>query len=102
MQIVEYYGACWKIEATFKEFKRDIGSRDTNPELGCSHTPFALLHYGHFDGMDIAERIQKTPIRDHNEEVRNHFAFPMCENPLPRLLRMLISVYFSLFLKNPC
>jgi IS4 transposase len=27
-QIVEYYGARWKIEAAFKELKRDIGSAE--------------------------------------------------------------------------
>ena len=32
-EIVEYYGARWKIEACFKELKRDIGSADTRPEI---------------------------------------------------------------------
>ena len=28
-EIIEYYGARWKIEAGFKELKRDIGSAET-------------------------------------------------------------------------
>jgi len=29
VEIIEYYGARWKIEAGFKELKQDIGSAET-------------------------------------------------------------------------
>ena len=44
-EIIEYYGARWKIEACFKELKRDIGSADTqnrNPVAVTNHLDLRL------------------------------------------------------------
>ena len=75
-QIIEFYGARWKIEATFKELKRDIGSAHTQ-----TRHPNAVTNHLHFCMMAIsitwiyASRIEKTPERRHAVKGRNHFAF---------------------------
>ena len=75
-QIVEYYGARWKIEAAFKELKRDIGSADTQ-----TRNPNAVMNHLHFCMMAAtvvwiyASRLDKTPNRRHAVKNRNHFAF---------------------------
>lgn len=76
VQIIEYYGARWKIEAAFKELKRDIGSAETQ-----TRHPNAVTNHLHFCMMATsvawiyASRMEKTPIRRHIVEGRNHFAF---------------------------
>jgi len=45
-EIIEYYGARWKIEACFKELKRDIGSADTqtrNSVAVTNHLEFCMM-----------------------------------------------------------
>jgi hypothetical protein len=75
-QVVEYYGARWKIEAAFKELKRDIGSAETQ-----SRHPNAVMNHLHFCMMATsvvwiyACRLEKTPSRRHVVKGRNHFAF---------------------------
>jgi hypothetical protein len=76
VQIIEYYGARWKIEAAFKELKRDIGSAETQ-----TRHPYAVTNHLHFCMMATsaawiyASRMEKTPSRCHIVEGRNHFAF---------------------------
>jgi len=75
-QMIEYYGARWKIEAAFKELKRDIGSAETQ-----SRHPNAVTNHLHFCMMATsvvwiyASRLEKTPSRRHIVKGRNHFAF---------------------------
>jgi DDE superfamily endonuclease len=75
-QIIEYYGARWKIEALFKELKRDIGSAATqtrNAHAVSNHLHFCMLAAS--VAWIYASRIDKTPERRHAVEGRNHFAF---------------------------
>ena len=75
-KIIEYYGARWKIEAGFKERKRDIGSAETQ-----SRNPYAVMNHLHFSMMATsfawiyASRLEKTPRRRHSVKGRKHFAF---------------------------
>jgi len=75
-EIIEYYGARWKIEAAFKELKRDIGSAETQ-----TRNPNAVENHLHFCMMATslawiyASRLDKTPSRRHVVKGRNHFAF---------------------------
>jgi hypothetical protein len=75
-QIIEYYGARWKIEAAFKELKQDIGSAETQ-----TRHPNAVMNHLHFCMMATsvawiyASRLEKTPNRRHVVKGRNHFAF---------------------------
>ena len=75
-QIIEYYGARWKIEALFKELKRDIGSSETqtrNPQAVGNHLDFCMMATS--VAWIYADRIVKTPKRRHAVEGRRHFAF---------------------------
>ena len=75
-QIIEYYGARWKIEALFKELKRDIGSSETqtrNPQAVGNHLDFCMMATS--VAWIYADRIAKTPKRRHAVEGRRHFAF---------------------------
>ena len=75
-QIIEYYGARWKIEALFKELKRDIGSADTqtrHPQAVGNHLNFCML--ATTVAWIYASRSEKTPTRRHAVEGRKHFAF---------------------------
>jgi SRSO17 transposase len=75
-QIIEYYGARWKIEALFKELKRDIGSADTqtrNPHAVSNHLHFCMLATS--VAWIYASRVEKTPTRRHAVDGRHHFAF---------------------------
>jgi IS4 transposase len=64
--IIEYYGARWKIEAGFKELKRDIGSAETQ-----TRSPHAVINHLHFRVTATsltwiyASRMEKTPDRRH-------------------------------------
>ena len=75
-QIIEYYGARWKIEALFKELKRDIGSAETqtrHPQAVSNHLHFCMLATS--VAWIYASRIEKTPTRRHAVDGRHHFAF---------------------------
>ena len=75
-KIIEYYGARWKIEAGFKELKRDIGSAESQVR-----NPYAVTNHLHFCMMATsltwiyANRLEKTPDRRHAVKGRRHFAF---------------------------
>jgi len=75
-KILEYYGARWKIEACFKELKRDIGSAETQ-----NRNPHAVMNHLHFSMMATsltwiyASQIDKIPNRRHSVKDRKHFAF---------------------------
>jgi hypothetical protein len=75
-EIIEYYGARWKIEAGFKELKQDIGSAETQ-----NRHPVAVKNHLNFCMMATsliwiyACRLEKTPCRRHAVKGRNHFAF---------------------------
>ena len=75
-QIIEYYGARWKIESGFKELKQDIGSSKTqarNAHAVVNHMNFSMMAatvtwvYG--------ARLENTPERRHKVRGRNSFAF---------------------------
>jgi len=75
-EIIEYYGARWKIEAAFKELKRDIGSADTqtrNPKAVMNHLQFCMMATSLV--WIYASLLEKTPSRRHVVKGRNHFAF---------------------------
>ena len=75
-EMIEYYGARWKIEAAFKELKQDLGSAETQ-----SRHPDAVKNHLHFCMMAAsltwiyASRLAKTPARRHAVSGRQHFAF---------------------------
>lgn len=75
-EIIEYYGARWKIEACFKELKRDIGSAETqtrNAVAVTNHLEFCMM--ATTLTWIYACRLEKTPNRRHAVKGRNHFAF---------------------------
>ncbi len=75
-QIIEYYGARWKIEALFKELKRDIGSAETqtrHSQAVKNHLHFCMLATS--VAWIYADRIAETPQRRHAVEGRRHYAF---------------------------
>jgi len=75
-QIIEYYGARWKIEAGFKEIKQEIGSSKTQTK-----TPDAVSNHLNFCMMAAtliwvyADRLQDAPDRRHKIRGRSSFAF---------------------------
>jgi len=75
-KIIEYYGARWKIEAGFKELKRDIGSAETQ-----TRNPYAVINHLHFCMMATSLTwiyaciMEKTPDRRHAVKGQRHFAF---------------------------
>lgn len=75
-QIIEYYGARWKIESGFKEIKQDIGSSKSqtrNAHAVINHINFSMMAttitwiYG--------ARIENIPERRHKVRGRNSYAF---------------------------
>ena len=75
-QIIEYYGARWKIESGFKELKQEIGSTQTQcrDALAVSnHLNFCMMATSVI--WVYAMHLQKTPSRRHAVKGRNHFAF---------------------------
>ena len=75
-EIIEYYGARWKIEACFKELKQDIGSAETqtrNPVAVTNHLDFCMM--ATTVTWIYACRLEKTPARRHAVKGRGHFAF---------------------------
>lgn len=75
-EIIEYYGARWKIEACFKELKRDLGSAESqtrNAVAVTNHLEFCMM--ATTLTWVYASRLEKTPNRRHAVKNRNHFAF---------------------------
>ena len=75
-QVIEYYGARWKIEAGFKEIKQDIGSAKSQ-----TRQADAVINHLNFCMMATtltwiyADRLQKAPDRKHKIRGRASFAF---------------------------
>lgn len=75
-QIIEYYGARWKIESGFKEIKQDIGSSKSQ-----TRNAYAVMNHINFSMMAATitwiygARLENTPERRHKVRGRNSFAF---------------------------
>ena len=75
-QIIEYYGARWKIESGFKEIKQDIGSSKSQ-----ARNAHAVINHINFSMMAAtitwiyAARLENIPDRRHKVKGRNSFAF---------------------------
>jgi len=75
-QVIEYYGARWKIEAGFKEIKQEIGSSKTqtrNSEAVSNHLNFCMM--ATTLTWVYADRLQDAPDRRHKIRGRASFAF---------------------------
>lgn len=75
-QIIEYYGARWKIEAGFKEIKQEIGSSKAqvwNADAVSNHLNFCLM--ATTLTWVYADRLQHAPDRRHKIRGRSSFAF---------------------------
>ena len=75
-QIIEYYGARWKIEAGFREIKQEIGSAETptrNPDAVTNHRHFCMAAtaitwiYG--------AHLEQAPPRRYSTNKRTEYAF---------------------------
>ena len=75
-QIIEYYGARWKIESGFKEIKQEIGSSKSQ-----TRNAYAVINHVNFSMMAATvtwiygARLENTPERRHKVRGRNSFAF---------------------------
>jgi len=75
-QLIEYYGARWKIESGFKEIKQEIGSARSQ-----TRDAYAVTNHLQFCMMATsltwiyADRLSYTPNRRHQVEGRSSFAF---------------------------
>jgi hypothetical protein len=75
-QIIEYYGARWKIESGFKELKQDIGSQKSqcrNAQAVSNHLNFCMM--ASTMTWIYAERLKTSPDRRHKVKGRGSFAF---------------------------
>jgi hypothetical protein len=75
-QIVEYYGARWKIESGFKELKQDIGSQSSqcrNAQAVINHLSFCMM--ASTITWIYADRLKADPERRHKVKGRTSFAF---------------------------
>lgn len=75
-QIIEYYGARWKIESGFKEIKQDIGSSKSqvrNADSVLNHLNFCMM--AATLTWIYADRLQNAPDRRHKIRGRAGFAF---------------------------
>ena len=75
-QIIEYYGARWKIESGFKEIKQEIGSSKSqvrNAESVLNHLNFCMM--ATTLTWIYADRLQNAPDRRHKIRGRSGFAF---------------------------
>ncbi|MCF6355742.1 MAG: transposase [Candidatus Polarisedimenticolaceae bacterium] len=75
-QIIEYYGARWKIESGFKEIKQEIGSSKSqtrNPHAVTNHLNFCMMAAA--VTWIYADQIDHTPKRCYATSNRKHFAF---------------------------
>jgi len=75
-QIIEYYGARWKIESGFKEIKQEIGSSKSQ-----TRNAYAVMNHSNFSMMATTitwiygARLENIPERRHKVRGRNSFAF---------------------------
>jgi len=75
-QIIEYYGARWKIEAGFKEIKQEIGSSKSqvrNADAVLNHLNFCMM--ATTLTWVYADRLQSAPDRRYKIRGRTGFAF---------------------------
>jgi len=75
-QIIEYYGARWKIEAAFKEIKQEIGSassQNRSANAVTNHLEFCML--ASTIVWLYAERLNKAPARRYASQNRTEYAF---------------------------
>lgn len=75
-QIIEYYGARWKIEAGFKEIKQEIGSAKSqtrNQHAVTNHLNFCMM--ATTITWIYASHLEKAPQRCYAANNRSHFAF---------------------------
>jgi len=75
-QIIEYYGARWKIESGFKEIKQEIGSSKSqvrNADSVLNHFNFCMM--ATTLTWLYADRLQNAPDRRHKIRGRAGFAF---------------------------
>jgi len=75
-QIIEYYGARWKIESGFKEIKQEIGSSKSqvrNADSVLNHLNFCMM--ATTLTWIYADRLQNAPDRRHKIRGRAGFAF---------------------------
>jgi hypothetical protein len=75
-QIIEYYGARWKIESGFKEIKQEIGSSKSqtrNADAVMNHLNFCMM--ATTLTWVYADRLQKAPDRKYKIRGRAGFAF---------------------------
>jgi len=75
-QIIEYYGARWKIESGFKEIKQDIGSSKSqtrNAHAVMNHINFSMM--AATITLIYGARLQDIPERRHKVRGHNSFAF---------------------------
>jgi hypothetical protein len=75
-QIIEYYGARWKIESGFKELKQDIGSQKSqcrNAQAVSNHLNFCMM--ASTMTWIYADRLKTCPERRHKVKGRASFAF---------------------------
>jgi len=76
-QIIEFYGARWKIESGFKEIKQEIGSSKSqtrNADAVINHLNFCMMPAT--VTWIYADRIKADPERRHIVKGRTSFAFP--------------------------
>jgi IS4 transposase len=75
-QIIEYYGARWKIESGFKEIKQEIGSarsQTRNAHAVTNHLNFCMM--ATTITWIYADRLKADPQRRHVVKGRTSFAF---------------------------
>ena len=75
-QIIEFYGARWKIESGFKELKQDIGSQSSqcrNAQAVMNHLNFCMM--ASTITWIYADRLKADPERRHKVKGRTSFAF---------------------------
>ncbi len=75
-QIIEYYGARWKIESGFKELKQEIGSQKSqcrNAQAVTNHLNFCMM--ATTLTWIYADRLKTDPERRHKVKGRTSFAF---------------------------
>ena len=75
-QIIEFYGARWKIESGFKEIKQEVGSSKTqtrNAHAVSNHLNFCMM--ATTLTWIYADRLQHAPDRRHKIRGRSSFAF---------------------------
>lgn len=75
-QIIEYYGARWKIESGFKEIKQEVGSSKAqvrNAESVLNHLNFCMM--ATTLTWIYADRLKNAPDRRHKIRGRAGFAF---------------------------